>query len=535
MKQGVRMKKEKLKDMWSKPEEREIILHRFSRNDNIMDIGKELNIDWFKKMNRIPFYRKKKAIKLIAKKLDNIKDLQRLINKHEVEDNPIFPAFQGEHYRAEIKENEILIEGKSSRITHMRTKDKVKEVISDDLYLLPFIRGILLSGEEYGSYLHTDFQSAISEGKKFYEGDTFYPTNKVNEPERIPGVTTSSPNSGRYYRIKMEFVPLIWKALEEYEKETLDDMIETEKLESPERGTPKFKEVLDNLKVTNEDIEEFKEILSNNEALDYWSGFIAPQVKYRIKAKKSILCMLASPEDKHGNKGRTNVIIFGPPGTGKTAFKDFLTSNFGTYSIDGSRVSKADLTYNKNNDKDGLLVRAHKGLAIIEEADKMDHDAMGASLTALGETGRIEIRDMRLPVEVRGVMLGNYRSKEQIREEHGDALFNRFEFVLEFDKLDEDELDDTLDWHYKHFRKEKQKENSSKLKKYIKWVRDFEPDISDEELEKINEFRKKKVDKIQNVRGGISLMIVAYTIARLNHRNLTLEDFEKAFELVKTD
>jgi hypothetical protein len=40
------------------------------------------------------------------------------------------------------------------------------------------------------------------------------------------------------------------------------------------------------------------------------------------------------------------------------------------------------------------------GLVAIKEADELVDDALGAALTALGESGQIEIREMRLPAEV---------------------------------------------------------------------------------------------------------------------------------------
>ncbi len=42
----------------------------------------------------------------------------------------------------------------------------------------------------------------------------------------------------------------------------------------------------------------------------------------------------------------------------------------------------------KSTGEDSLLVRYHRGQAVVEEADKMDSDAMGTALTALGETGK---------------------------------------------------------------------------------------------------------------------------------------------------
>jgi hypothetical protein len=67
---------------------------------------------------------------------------------------------------------------------------------------------------------------------------------------------------------------------------------------------------------------------------------------------------------------------------------------------------------------------------------------------------------------------------------------------------------------------------------YVAWVRAFDPDIPDTELQRIKEYKRDRIDDLENVREGISILTVAYTIARLNHRNLRLHDYEQAYDLV---
>ena len=141
---------------------------------------------------------------------------------------------------------------------------------------------------------------------------------------------------------------------------------------------------------------------------------------------------------------------------------------------------------------------------------------------------------MRLPAEVRGVLLGNYRSRAEIIAAHSEALFNRFEFVIEFDRLAEAERDAAIDWQYDHFRQPKNPGETDQLKKYIAWVRDFEPEISDATLEQIKTFKRDRIEEFGNVREGISVLTVAYTIARLNHRDVQFADYETAYRLVTT-
>jgi len=287
---------------------------------------------------------------------------------------------------------------------------------------------------------------------------------------------------------------------------------------------------LDRVELSSDDHQMIENTVESNNALEFWSDYVAPQVKYREKAKKSILIMLASPEDKYGNKGRINTFFYGEPGTGKSLFKSFLKSEFNAKTIDGPRVSKADLTYNKAEDKLGKLPQAHKGILAIEEADEMGEDELGATLTSLGETGRIEIRDMEIPAQARGLMLSNFESEREIITNWSPESLNRFDFTIKFEKMDSQQKSQTLDWHYEHFRKPNPQEYDDLLQKYIKKVRGYEPEIRDSE--KIKEYKEEKVDMIDNVREGISIMNVAWTIARLNLENVKLKYYKQAFDLV---
>lgn len=290
---------------------------------------------------------------------------------------------------------------------------------------------------------------------------------------------------------------------------------------------------LDDVEVNDEDVEEIKRLVDEEDPLEYWSNFIAPSLKYRDLAKKATLIMLTSPEDKHGSKGRINMLIYGPPGTGKTVIKNFLRDEFGAETIDGPRVSKADITYNKNKDEMGQLPKAHKGILVVEESDEMDEGPLGAALTSLGESGEIEIRDMTIPAEVRGIMLGNFETKQEIIEHWSPESLNRFDFVLNFEFLGQEQKDDTLDYHYEYFRKPSPNDDTDIFKKYVKVARSHNPEIK--ELDDIKEWKRDNVGTIQNIREGISVMNVAWTIARLHLDDVKLKHYKKAFDLVTSE
>jgi len=307
---------------------------------------------------------------------------------------------------------------------------------------------------------------------------------------------------------------------DEWSEEWLEDQL----------GDNKIDEALSDVSVSESDKKEIDSILESADALEYWSEYVIPELKHRRLAKKAILIMLASPEDTHGTKGRVNMLAYGPPGTGKSVIKHFLVDKFSAESIDGPRVSKADITYNKSTDKFGQLPKAHKGLLVVEESDEMDEKPLGASLTSLGESGKIEIRDKEIPAEARGVFLSNFSSVHSAIEQWSEESVNRFDFKIKFDRLEEDDKDDVISWHYEHFRKPKPSENEDLFMKYLKLCRGYYPEIA--EPEEIDEFKNKNISQFENVREGISVMNIAWIVARLNLSDVTLEHYKTAYQLV---
>lgn len=307
---------------------------------------------------------------------------------------------------------------------------------------------------------------------------------------------------------------------DKWSEEWLDDKL----------GDGNIDQALEEVPLDIEDREKIKGITEDVNGLDYWSQYIAHGLKHRPEIKKAVLLMLASPEDAYGNKGRVNILAYGPPGTGKTAIKNYLVEKFGAESIDGPRVSKADITYNKATEEFGQLPKAHKGILVVEESDEMDEQPLGAALTSLGESGEIEIRDRTIPAEAEGVFLSNFDSVEAAKNQWSVEAVNRFDFKIEFDRLSEEEKNQTLDWHYDYFRQPKPDENEGLLLKYLKMCRSHFPEI--DESEEIKEFKEDKVDNIGNIRQGLSIMNVAWIIARLNFSDVQLCHYKQAFNIV---
>lgn len=277
--------------------------------------------------------------------------------------------------------------------------------------------------------------------------------------------------------------------------------------------------------LTEEDEQRFTEILKEHDGLEYWKDYIAPVVMGRENMKKAVLLMLASMWDKpeYDEKNRINIIFHGRPGTGKSAFKNFLVREFGAIDINGDRVSQADLTYNKMTEELGCLARADKSIIAIEESDKMEKKAFGSILTSLGETGYIAIRDKKIKAETKGLLLANDISK------WAPEVLNRFTFRIETKKLDDIILSKALDYRYKYWNKEKPSGTINDLRKFLKWIHDYEPEIQD--LDKIQKFKEDNIKWFDDIRMGLEVMRISLTISRLNMKPVTVDTYIRACKL----
>jgi len=359
------------------------------------------------------------------------------------------------------------------------------------------------------------------------------PGSDVSMPPAYIGMFKNAPfikavfdsNSSTVLSLRdYEGVKQAYESIQDEPDEWTDEWLEDQ------LGGNKIDKILENTTVSKSEKEKIEEITSETDGLDYWHEYVAPELKYRPKAKKAVLIILASPQDAHGNKGRVNMLAYGPPGTGKTVIKNYLVDKFSAESIDGPRVSKSDITYNKNTDEFGQLPKAHKGILVVEESDEMDEAPLGAALTSLGESGEVEIRDKTIPAEAQGVFLSNFNSVEAAQSQWSMEAVNRFDFTIYFDRLSEEQKDDTLEWHYKYFRQPKPKDNESLLMKYLKLCRAHDPEIN--ELDKIQEYKRNNLSKIENIREGLSIMNIAWIIARLNLDDVKLHHYKQAYELL---
>jgi len=301
---------------------------------------------------------------------------------------------------------------------------------------------------------------------------------------------------------------------------------EQEQEPSPELDAEEIDtETLDDVDVPDDLADEFRELAEEKDMVNYWADHVAPAIRNRGEVKKALLLQLASMWDKPevDDKNRINVLLYGKSGTGKSGFKSFLVREFGAIDINGDRASKADLTYNKTTDEYGHLAHAHHDILVVEEADEMDNDAFGSILTSIGETGYVKIRDKKIKAETKALLLANDISDWK------PEVLNRFTFRIEVDELDDIALDDGLSYRYKHWNKEKPGGDTDRLRQYLKWVGDYEPEIRD--LDAINEFKQENIKHFDDFRMGMEVMRITLAVSRLQREPVTIESYTRAFKL----
>lgn len=276
--------------------------------------------------------------------------------------------------------------------------------------------------------------------------------------------------------------------------------------------------IWDDIKVTQEDRDLYNEVIRMEEPWVYLSDFIAPNIKGRVREKVGVLLQLLSLEDSHGDRNRINVLFYGKPGTGKSEIASWVCDVMGAVYVDGSRVSKPDLTVNKLTKQPGALVKAHKWICVIEEADEMDKETWGACLQAMGEAGIIEVAGEKYPAEVMSLVTTN-----SIKGWKAEVL-NRFSIIFPFEIESWEALKGALDYRYKYYGMPKPNDRPDFIRAFIKLAREYIPEIV--EREEIMAFKNRYIHSIGGVRQGLDLMRVSLAMARMCRKPLGLEVFK---------
>jgi DNA replicative helicase MCM subunit Mcm2 (Cdc46/Mcm family) len=272
---------------------------------------------------------------------------------------------------------------------------------------------------------------------------------------------------------------------------------------------------------------------SGTDLVDYWSGGINPKVEGLFEIKRAILLCLASHGDRHGDRGRVHVLMYGEPGSAKTVLKDWIVYQLGAESC-SQRTTKVGLTGDARGKEitPGALPRAHKGVLCIDELDKFSQSDRQGLLEAM-EEGVVQIEaggmSERFPAECRVIACANRIT------EFSPELMDRFDFKFEMKTPKGDQMKTVMRAIIDHWFMEKDGYTGEDLRAYLEWCRNYEPNIHMQVREQAKEIISLFLDlddkATQGVRARESILRVAYTIAKVNHRDLNALDILRAIKI----
>lgn len=287
---------------------------------------------------------------------------------------------------------------------------------------------------------------------------------------------------------------------------------------------------LSTFRYTDDEVRQFEEILAGGDALDYWFPAIAPKIIGMEKQKKSILLSLASLSDKFESKNRCHTLLYGKPETAKTKLAKIVVRLGGGWaSVRSTKVgltadcSGSEITY-------GALPRNHNGICGIDEIDKFSSDDQSGCLDSM-EEGEIPIAvgKHQTTLNAETIIVATANMIKNLKPE----LVSRFDFVVRCDlpniRQAQDIADDMIEWWNKP-----KSVVTVELGKYLKWVRDFEPDLPQSVRDKAKEIVKQYIAYSRETRPRTleSILRIALSIARLNHRDVKVKDIQRAIEFL---
>lgn len=347
---------------------------------------------------------------------------------------------------------------------------------------------------------------------------------------------------------------------------------------------------LSDIEVTSEDIQRIREIAASDDTFDQIVNSIKPSHHGDEEIKLAIALQLFGGVKKQLSDGSTkrgdsHILLIGDPGTGKTDLIKYA-SELVPRSIytSGKSASGVGLTAAAVRDdfadgewtiQGGAMVRAHKGLAAIDELDKMDDNDRGSLFEALSEQ-KISVSkagiNATLPAQTKllaaaNPVLGRFDPYQPIADQIdlGPALISRFDLIFIVTDKPDEETDRELAEHITGTHKtaamrergddlpedavDDPEISKELMRKYVAHASDLTPVLTDEAEERIrDEYVNVRIsnqseddddnnnDPIPTTPRAIEAMIrLAEASARIRlSERVSIEDAERAISLWKS-
>ena len=282
--------------------------------------------------------------------------------------------------------------------------------------------------------------------------------------------------------------------------------------------------------------EKFDELVKKYDMLDYWARFINPKVTGLEKVKKALLLSIASANDKHGDRGRIHVLMHGDPGTAKSELMlwlhHFLGAKYATHrssdaGLMGAGVGKEIIP--------GILPRADGHVICIDELDKFQAKDYAGLLEAMSDgivTISLGVGEIEKTFKARVRVVAGCNKTDRFPPE----LLDRFDFKIKMESPTREDEKRIVTNLIDNWFMEKPSYNGVELRAYLEWIKNYEPEISQQTRRIVKKLIQMYIDLRGDEKGNIrrdeSIMRVAYTIAKLNRREVLPEDVVRAIELI---
>lgn len=271
------------------------------------------------------------------------------------------------------------------------------------------------------------------------------------------------------------------------------------------------------LELDEEEIERIEELSEDPEIFEKIAGSIAPSIYGHERVKEAVALQLfggvqKTREDGVISRGDIHILLIGEPGTGKSQILKFVgeLAPKGRYvvgkSSTGAGITAAAVRNEQTGEFEleaGTLVLAHKGLAAVDEIDKMSsedrssmHEAMEQQQISVAKANIQATLNAETSILAAGnPKLGRFDPYEPIPQQIdlGDTLLSRFDFIFpvkdEPDQEKDQELSRKVLQNHMDPEETDAEIDAGTLRKYVAYAKkNLRPDLTQEAADKIQEF-----------------------------------------------
>ncbi|MBP7708608.1 minichromosome maintenance protein MCM [Candidatus Pacearchaeota archaeon] len=334
-----------------------------------------------------------------------------------------------------------------------------------------------------------------------------------------------------------------------------------------------MEESFDDIKISEEDEDEIKELASDPRVVEKLAESIAPSVWGYPEIKQSLTLQLFGGVQKRRSdgtqtRGDIHILLVGDPGVAKSVMLKFISgiAPKGRY-VSGKSASAAGLTASVVKDEfmrgwaleAGAMVLSNKGLVCIDELEKMDENDRSAMHEALEQqtvtiskaTVQATLRAQTSVLAAANPKFGRFDPHEVIAKQVNlvPSLLNRFDVLFILRDLPNLIRDESIAAHVLQEHKQGVHRDiieKDLLRKYISYARQkCHPALSDEAIKKIKTFYVSL--RNQPIAGGGDVRPIPISARQLEAlirlaeataktrlaKTVTADDAQKAIDLMK--